>query len=1118
MPNLLLPPQTANTSIVPTTAGAWEDKKGAEDAGDFLKRLSDGLNVAGNAGAIDNIDSIPDVWARPILFRMALFASAGFDKDLHKKVQGEWRAILAMLALKDVRHLNLKVEAVHLAQDSQLGQTLLDLAPNDSADGGTLSSPWNDIYVILYNDIPLAITTPTTLVAAASDYSSTLSGIITEPWSADKRHLTDPIKYLTTQELSQLHQWLDTLEKNLIQNIPQNIQSKNETYNFLLAALDNYKQAVKEKIGQNLTPTGSIIPAGRNMYIGIFKYLDYMIQAPAVVVDGKGIIDSAVRLITSPTRTKATSLLLLSVKMLEDISVAHGLPLSKIVIWPGITASAINENSLTGNKSTINGVPLVSTEWRRPEDFFTERLAIYQGGKTLKGVIMVSGSQILANQDQSIILPFKSEILEYFTPQEIAKNVSVAKEGNDIKVRFKFPISGIDGNKMDYQVEKSYPMQEVIYLVTNVPVIEIWPNFKRVGWKKYYLYYENSEAQNQSDGVGHDFLYVYPWAYDNKNIAGDTPMQGLSNLYTARLSGFPEALICTVNLTSSDGVNASPIDVGFVLLNEPDTVSAQVGKTWQIGIDFGTSSTMMYSRNGTDTPTPLVLQSNLFQVTDSGPMRNQTYKNFIPSSMKSQQAGSFLSIFQLLNGSRLKDTPPNILPLQDGNVFWLTTADKEDALDFIANFDQIDSNLKWSGDMVGQLKVAAYIKQICLQGLAEAAKQGVETVCWNFSYPTAFSALQTMTFKTTCQNAVQEISADSGFATDGIGMTPPQYWPESKASAYYFGKLGGAHFAGGAVCLDIGAGTTDISIVSGMPAKIVYHTSLQFAGRYLFKSIYDNYNIFATSLNLEGKNEEQKKSLIDADMRMNSGKYLKGLVNAVGNASIQLVLQRAQFAVAGIFYYLGGLIKLLSDKGIYEGVDIPDIYVGGNGSRIFPWICGGVFSSNNPYLTVLQEMLVKQSGLSDGFGFQIFMSNTPKIEVACGMVENSGADGAFFNQQKIAADLFEGAGKDLLIANSVFAGDAFTLRDGSSPKTDSFISAYDVSTGIKIDKIGELRNFMKQFNNSANIWGGQISISNQEFTTIGKKVQGAYAHQTGNKPENIFVEPIFILELKNFLA
>lgn len=1103
MPFLLLPRLSAAAPIAAVNAGQWEDNPGLAGS-NFLKGLSGSLVVARNSREIDSIDSIPDIWARPILFRMALFASRGFDADLHEKVLGEWRALLAMLALQDTRHLNLTVDEVHLDQSGALGQVFSMLAPQDSLgnNGAAAKNDWKNIYVISYNNVPLAITSPTTLIMPSADYSNTLAGQLTVPWSEDGRHLIDPIPHLMPNELGGLHLWLNDLKKNLL-NIPPAVRINNDTCQQLFPILDNYINDVFNQANGVFPAVGNLVSAGLNMFIGTAAYLDKKVQPPPANPN-----DSAVRLCTSDARKNSKPLLLVSKKMLEELAVSRGLSPAQLVIWPGITAADFKENYLTQDKTIINNIPLQGAEWRRPEDFFTDRLVIHAGGNALKDTLKVPGSVILSQQDDmSVILPLRSEILDYFTPQEIVHNLNIVKTGSDIKVQFTFPISGINNTGAVYRAEKSYPMQGVTYLRKNVPVVEIWPNFKRPGWNKYYLYYENSEAQNKTQAAGSGYLYVYPWAYGN-NIAGDTPPHGLANIYTARLSGFPEALICTANLAQSGEIYA-----GLILLNEPKQVPTMMGKSWQIGIDFGTSSTMLFYREGKATPNPLVLQSNLFDVTDS-PMLNRTYQNFIPSSTDDQQDGSFQSIFQLLNGSHLHDAPPIIYPLQDGNIYWVLGANDDY---FRNNIGQIDANLKWGTDVVSQLKVAAYIKQICLQSLAEAAKNGVSDISWNFSYPTAFSSAKTMTFSATCQDAVNEAIKDSGF--DKVPVVKPlEYWPESKANAYYFSQLGGVHFAGGAVCLDIGAGTTDISVISGHPARIIYHTSLQFAGRYLFQSIYKHYDIFAPQLNLNGMEAEPRDALIDADMRKNSKAYLHGLNNMLVKNDVQKVLQLAQFAMAGIFYYIGGMVSRLREMDVYEGDSLPDIYVGGNGSRIFPWICGGTFTTQNPYIEVFKDMLVATSGLSE-VGFRIILSDTPKVEVARGMTEDKPhIHGTFYNPHQIAKDIFgEKKGKDPLIANSVLAGDNFRVGDQPFKKTE-FISAYEISKGIWISNVNELRTFTEKFNENTNIWAQRINISDQQFARVTRTVQGAYASQVTRNPANIFVEPVFILEMKGAMS
>ena len=796
----LLPGLSKDAAITPGTAGQWTS---SDDAKSFLQGLSDGLAVAPTKKQTESIDSIPDVWARPMFFRMALYsnnASNNFDATLHRKARDEWRALLAMLALQGMRNLNLKVDAVHLknTDGEPLARMLFSLAPNDSAVGNG-QADWGDIYTISFNGSLLAVTSPATLVVPAADYSA---GNFTEPWSNDGHHLTDPIRHLAPNELSGLHSWLDELEQNLRNDIPLGVQQHNQTCKKLFEALDQYKEDVKNAAGGAFVNNDGIIDANLNMHIGIFARLNRKVRPPVVTAQS-----SAVCIRTSRARERSKPMLLVSPTMLDELSTSRGIPKSQLVIWGGITAVNINEQSLGGGNAMIDGVSLGDAQWRRPEDFFTGRLVVCSSGDVWSGTRKARGSDVMSESGMSPFLPLRQEILDYFTPAEIAANLVIKDAGAAIDVQFTFPLSGMNGRQLEYTMKKSYPKNGgVIFIESTVPVVEIWPDFKRAGWGKYYLYYENPAAQNDKHGSGIGFFYVYPWAY-GKNIAGDIPQHGLRNLYTARLSDFPEALICTVNVADDDGVHASLMNAGLILLEEPPTVPIQTGKRWQFGIDFGTSGTMLYYREGANSPKPLPLKPHLFQVTRSGDLRNRTYRNFIPSSTTDQQAGSFLSIFQLLNNIK----PGAVIrPLQDGNVFWLLSAEGDNAKDFRGNSGRIDANLKWKNDIFGRQKVEAYIKQICLQSLAEAAQNEVDKVSWNFSYPTAFSVGQQMTFNLTCEAAANDAVQDSGFALGDVDD-----WAESKAIAYCFRKTGGNNLAGGALCLDIGAGTTDISADCG---------------------------------------------------------------------------------------------------------------------------------------------------------------------------------------------------------------------------------------------------------------------------------------------------------------
>ena len=167
--------------------------------------------------------------------------------------------------------------------------------------------------------------------------------------------------------------------------------------------------------------------------------------------------------------------------------------------------------------------------------------------------------------------------------------------------------------------------------------------------------------------------------------------------------------------------------------------------------------------------------------------------------------------------------------------------------------------------------------------VVEAASNNVDNIHWSFSYPTAFSNTQQNIFVKSCKNAIESVYNNTGYIYDENMIDD---WSESEASACYFGSLGGniANLNEGALCIDIGAGTTDISVISGAPGRIVYHMSIQYAGRYMFKPIYDNYELFVSDKiannlkTIKLADKEQRQAVIDAAMREHSEEYIKDLL------------------------------------------------------------------------------------------------------------------------------------------------------------------------------------------------------------------------------------------------
>jgi len=100
-----------------TSAGIWNSRGAGE-----LDAVSESLDIIRIDARYFDIDCVPAMWARPLLFEMALYDERHL---LYKRMLGEWRGLLAMLALKEWRLIPLNVMNVQLP-DPRFLKTLPD--------------------------------------------------------------------------------------------------------------------------------------------------------------------------------------------------------------------------------------------------------------------------------------------------------------------------------------------------------------------------------------------------------------------------------------------------------------------------------------------------------------------------------------------------------------------------------------------------------------------------------------------------------------------------------------------------------------------------------------------------------------------------------------------------------------------------------------------------------------------------------------------------------------------------------------------------------------------------------------------------------------------------------
>lgn len=744
------------------------------------------------------------------------------------------------------------------------------------------------------------------------------------------------------------------------------------------------------------------------------------------------------------------------------------------------------------------------------ETFFTERMVVIEPEHACPHAFDIKGMDALATEDLTPVLPIRRELLALFPPQEIAHRLSFEYRDDGVMVEFLFPLTD-ENDVTEYRYVKKYSNADgLIFVDSLMPVTEVWPDFRAKGWKKYYFFYENAVAQNSED-LAQDMLYIAPWA-SNQETAKSLPEGGLANRYTVRLDDFPEAFLCTV-IPSQDGTAAKPTEVGAFLLQPPPLLSKRKTSVLHVGIDFGVRETMIYYRlEAQSVPRPMTFNPHLYEVLDSLNQRLRTFVNFIPcgSIEDSQADGSFRSSYHVFGRGALERA--SIRPLQDGNIFTLQfTENYKDILGKHAI--RIDWNLHWQDDAIGRRKVVAYLTQLFMQTYTEAMTHGVADVQWHVSVSPMFSADQAFSFRAMCEKAVQEAASGTPFAK----LSQPACVSFSSpilAVVRHF--LGMAQKNGDTdrpiLCLNCGEERTDVALVSPKSQHIVYHASLPWTGDDFWRFIYEAYDVFC---------KEQihwsppyRLEIIKNDLRERSEECLKTLKTLTVKQEVRNALQGAQLAVAGLFYYLGIILRVLVSRSVYREASLPTVYLGGRASTIFSWLAGGSFQSDSPFLRVFGQMMVEASGLPLHQRLTLHFSDHPGAEVAAGMVACSSQGDTFFDISAENAAIF--GNESYSVEDAFVAGDTYFIKN-TEQRPENFLTACDVSAGVRTKKLAELRKFLTAFDASQNLWSDGLHLSEEAIDEIERRVSASYVEETGKRVRNIDPAPVFLRSLSVLL-
>ena len=556
------------------------------------------------------------------------------------------------------------------------------------------------------------------------------------------------------------------------------------------------------------------------------------------------------------------------------------------------------------------------------------------------------------------IIPINPILLDYFTSEDLIKAIQFETiEGQRIKIILKLPLSGITENTSPqiYTVCREYQLKEELVLHNQLPVLQIWPNFRANGWKEYYAFYYDGALGDRTFQVRFPTIkYLHDFKAEGEKYQ------------IANLESFPEYIQCLDNRDTH---------IGSILLKSPELISPS--KTWQVGIDFKIDYTNIYV-NCNDNLQPLSLDDLQVQVTKTGAETrvNTLFEYFIPENfIPSDNPLPIRTILTTRGGS--PNTHDNQRPIIDGRI-WVPDYSR---LDYKLREEWIKSNLSWSNDSLPYTQL--FLKHLALHITALAAKEEVKEIQWALSYSNGRSKRDQNMYIQTWENICKELEEKTGVKQNSPTINSQYFLTEGLAVTRYFADYEARNLLY-STCISIESQYCNITILER--ETLLYECSVGLDIYKLFNQLLSPF----LRMNPQFEVEITNYSLNQLSRSVYTEKMDHLLENErynrlQGNREFQKILQIMAIGLSGLYYYIGIILKVLYQEQKRTRSTITPVYVAGIGSTLLNFLdVTGRFSNHSEINSLLSKMLAQGSGFKYTKKIN-YLSSNPGHEVAYGL-------------------------------------------------------------------------------------------------------------------------------------
>lgn len=1061
-----------------------------------LKELADRLVYEGNNA---RINSLPSPWSRALQLEQAVLNP---NYPTRAALLDELFGCLACIGLWKTFGLNLQAKPVNLATlaaaspgvATDLAKTLFAIQPSDNnalyqlADG---SNPWDKVYVLELDGINIGFTSPTTLVCPTVHLASAITGM--EDWT-QAGSFSSPVNYLGDAQKQLLADWLSHVGKEIagdsrhlksaqmagmIGNILTGFAtqlSNNYTGNVALAinAANGFPLMAPKAITTLASPVGGIDSSDNGT-----------IASQAIVLLGERLT------MTNPFQGTPRQPLILVDPEMED---KLGIPAKNLVLYGNATAQSVGFDKSRLSSQYGNMIEIIDLD-----DLFLPDLYLLAGeaalidsaswlSSCLQGVPSINGQKLTP------LLPFQERVRDLFSSEELSKKCTLrvidGAGSPELEVTLAVNIQGLE---VPYPITRKFPIKETNIINDSKPVVTIWPNVPDDFWKTYYIFCQVSSTGLTVDGFA-DYLEAQELSDIDEHV----------KYY--KTDRFPDLLKMSEN--------GKPR--GLIPITAPAKLSNANNK-WRIGFDFGTSFTNFVIDDGSAGPQRRPLETKLMPLTlaEKESQDNLLYNFFIPQTLFPEKSNP-----PTATALNTVETPSIPRLFHEARVQWPSSESKA--------FRErgIKTGFKWEDEQYQY----PFLLQLALMISANALADQANTIEWYLSYPSAFSAGKTNSYRQLWERLCADLELLTGLthrlilSDDSRGLQT-----EAVAFAKYFGNylqnVNLVHTA----CMDVGGGTTDISI--WQDNECIHQVSVKFAGRDIctdilrFKpSIIRLLRPEVISKDGDGDGALRKNpnfnSWLDNIFR-NSDKELpetlrlsRGARGGVDGQTLSKLTSLMAVGFGGLYYYLGIILRSLAQDGILTSKSTMPVLIGGNGARFLHWIdSGSEFNRRSECNALFEKLQIIGSGFSgspQGVALTTVSENF-KDETAYGLI----SQGRTIMHDPNIEDSFI-AGEAITIGSKTFGAlDRISLGDlkanvGKDYKIEpglaqlrAFVESYDA---ILID-IESLLPIKELESNEILLWNQVERIVREECSE----------RAMISDAKNIEPEPPFIIGLKALL-